>query len=184
MNTQASRFFAARRLGPRWLAALLLLLFFGLLQPGKAWSQAAVRLDDSTSPRASVQAPQVLDENGRPLIDNIQAEWAVIPFGWVSYRLSTASYIGRQVRIYYEVPVSIARLRSPKGLVVEWRSRGRFQGGRAHAGERVLVWSGMVQEAWMQESLDLTARLRLQDADLRSNEQFGFESFFMIEVVR
>lgn len=145
-------------------------------------AQAAERLDDSASPRARVQAPVVLAEDGRLLKDSPNATRATIRFGRVDYKLATTRYAGRQARIYYVVPPLIPGLRSPSGLGVEWRGNGLFSAGTAGPGERRLVWSGVVPGPWMTEGLDLTFHLDLRQLQLRSNEPFGFESHFEIEV--
>ena len=159
---------------PGWLAAGLLL--------GSMFSAAAQRLDDSTSPRARVQAPVVLSERGQPLAEDADARFAVIHFGQVEYRLSTARYLGRRARIHFVVPALIPGLRAPVGLQVEWRGNGLFSDGSAHAGERRLVWRGTVRDAWMTERLDLRARVDLRELRLPGG-MLGFESFFEIEVL-
>ncbi|MDR0261396.1 MAG: hypothetical protein LBI76_16475, partial [Comamonas sp.] len=77
----------------------------------------AIRLDDSSSPRAQINADfrnaQMLDPNTISL-----------PFGHIEYRLATAPYVGKQARIYYVTPLAVAGLRSPMGMQVQWRSGG------------------------------------------------------------
>jgi hypothetical protein len=143
---------------------------------------AAERLDDSASPRTRVQAPVVLGDDGRPLKDSRNPTRAIVQFGRVDYKLSTARYVGRQARIYYVVPAFIPGLRSPSGLRVTWRGNGLFAAGDAGPGERRLVWNGVVPGAWMAEALDLTFQVDLRELQLRANQPFGFESYFEIEV--
>ena len=144
--------------------------------------QAAERLDDSASPRSRVQARVVLSDEGRPLADSQRPTFAQVTFGRVDYKLSTGRYVGRQARIYYVVPAFIAGLRSPAGLLVEWRGSGLFASGRARPGERSLVWSGVVPGPWMSEGLDLAFRVDLRELQLQRDGRFGFESYFEIEV--
>lgn len=139
------------------------------------------RLDDLTSPRSQVQAPQVTDERGRPLADSAEARFAIIKFGRVDYRLATGRFVGQQARIYYVVPASIPGLLTPSGLQVQWRGNGVFADGVARPGERHLVWAGTVRERWMSEGLDLTLQLDLRAVRLPSDGRFGFESYFEIE---
>lgn len=141
------------------------------------------RLDDSTSPRSRVEAPVVLGNNGGLLADNPDATQAIVKFGRVDYRLATAPYVGKQARIYYVAPAAIPGLVSPSGLRLEWRGNGLFSDGSARPGERVLVWSGKVDDAWMSEGLDLTLYVELASIRLSPGESFGFESWFEIEVL-
>lgn len=153
---------------------------FALALGGTA--RAADRLDDSASPRSRVPAQVVYSNEGRPLQDSLEPVTAIVKFGRIDYRLAMARYVGRQARIYYVVPAQVAGLRSPAGLRVDWRGLGLFAGGSARPGERRLVWSGQVRDAWMNESLDLNWEVDLRELQLPRNGQFGFEAYFEIEV--
>jgi hypothetical protein len=145
-----------------------------------------MRLDDSASPRAVVQSRQVLSERGLPLDrpdGGPPPVFGIVHFGRVEYRLATAAYVGRRARIHYVVPPLIPGLRSPTGLRVEWRTQGLFSNGTARAGERVLVWTGMVREPFMTEAFDLTLQVRLSELALRANAPLAFESYFEIETL-
>lgn len=144
---------------------------------------SAERLDDSASPRAQVKAPLVLADTGGLLVDSIGATRAILKFGRVDYKLATAPYVGRDARIYYVIPAVIPGLRMPTALSVEWQGSGLFASGVAHPGERVQVWSGRVGEEWINEGLDLTMRVDLRELDLPQGANFGFESYFEIEVL-
>ena len=137
---------------------------------------APERLDDSSSPRSSVE-PTITSTNGS-VFDGAPPTEAALQFGWVEYRLNTAKYMGKNARIYFVVPAVIGNLRSPQGLRVEWRGRSAFASGSARAGERRLVWSGMVTSPRMEESLDL--RMGLALAEMQG--PLRFESYFEIEV--
>lgn len=157
-----------------------------ILLLGLLWLPLAVqaeRLDDSASPRQQVEAPVVLADTGGLLADSIGATQAILKFGRVDYRLATAAYVGQEARIYYVIPAAINGLRTPAALTVEWRGTGRFASGSAHAGERVLVWSGRIEEAWLNEGLELTMRVNLRELELPEGADFGFESYFDIEVL-
>ena len=167
-----------------WTAFAAAACCAALASPGQAAAQA-VRLDDSTSPRTQVQSVQVLSEHGRRLdapAPDVAPQYAIVRFGNVDYRLATAPYVGRQARIYYVVPATIPGLRTPTGVKVEWRTRGLFTAGAARGGERRLVWSGVVREAFMTESLELTMQFRLADVIARAGASLSFESYFEIEV--
>lgn len=142
------------------------------------------RLDDSASPRGRVPAVVALDETGRPLDASPNAERAQLRFGRIEYRLATAAYVGKQVRISYVVPAMVPGLRSPQALRVEWRGQPPLASGSGRPGDRVPVWTGRVSEPWTQVALDLTAWVELRELTLRGNEPFGFECYFDIEVIR
>lgn len=133
------------------------------------------RLDDSASPRSRVEAPQTLDIPDTTLM--------LLKFGRVDYKLATANFVGQQARLYYVIPASIPGLLSPNGLLVEWRGYAPFESGTGRPGDRVLVWTGTVTEAWMSTSLDLTMQVDLAALRLPSGASFGFESYFEIEVL-
>lgn len=137
----------------------------------------AERLDDSGSPRTRVQA--TLDMGMR----EPGAPYAWVSFRGVEYRLATASYIGRRARIYHVIPAFVSGLRSPAGLLVEWSGNGAFAAGSAMAGERRLVWAGVVSGPWMDERLDLRLRLDLREWRPVAGRPFEVESHFDIEVM-
>ncbi|QTR45673.1 hypothetical protein J9253_16955 [Thiothrix litoralis] len=138
-------------------------------------SYAGERLDDSASPRSRVEAPQAIE-----IPDTTQV---VLKFGQVDYKLATANFVGKQARIDYVIPASIPGLVSPNGLLVEWRGNAPFESGTGRPGDRVLVWTGIVSEAWMSTRLDLTMQVDLAALRLPSGVPFGFESYFEIEVL-
>ena len=140
-----------------------------------AWAQTA-RLDDSTSPRAMVQADLA---HAQPL----DAYLLRMPMGRVTYRMATAPYQGRRARIYYVVPMQIQGLRSPADLRVEWRTGGLFASGSARPGMRVPVWTGMVAGPWMNESLDLDFIVDARGLQGGRAAPLSFESYFEIEVL-
>ena len=154
-----------------WATGLLLLV----LGQAAAWAQTA-RLDDSTSPRAMVQADLV---HAQPL----DAYLLRMPMGRVTYRLATAPYQGRRARIYYVVPMHVQGLRSPADLRVEWRTGGLFAPGSARPGMRVPVWTGAVTGPWMNESLDLDFIVDARGLQGARAAPLSFESYFEIEVL-
>lgn len=160
------------------------------LAAGLAMSVAATlaappqRLDDSASPRPQIQPLRALSEQGRPLEDSPHARQAVLQFGRIDYRLSTAPWIGQPVRIYYVLPPLVTGLRSPAGLRVDWRGLGAFASGSGRPGGRYLVWSGTVPGPWMNEAIDLSWVVDLQQVELRPGEPFSMQAYFEIEVMR
>lgn len=149
-----------------------------------AWSAAAAeRLDDSASPRPTVQARVVVSDEGRPLAESRNPTRATVQFGRIDYKLATARHAGRNARIYFVVPAFVEGLRSPAGLRVEWTGLGQFASGSARPGERQLVWTGVVPGPWMMQALDLRFQVELRDLRLPRDGRFGIECFFEIEVV-
>ena len=149
------------------------------------FANAAVRLDDSASPRAFVQAPPMVSEFGYPLNQYRPGAPApqrgIVDFPHIEYRLTTAPFMGRNSRIYFVIPQLIAGLRSPQGLVVSWRSEGRFSAGSGRPGDKVLVWSGVVREAVMSEVLTLRAEYTLSELLPESAKGISVEYYFEIE---
>jgi hypothetical protein len=146
----------------------------------------AERLDDSASPRSQVTSPPMVSEQGYPLDQfqpGPQSLVGVVKFGRVDYKLATGKFVGKMARIYYVIPAVISGLRSPAGLQVEWRGNGLFANGTARPGERKLVWTGRVQDAFMSEGLDLTMKIDLRELQTRAGQGLAFESFFDIELL-
>ncbi len=143
---------------------------------------ATFRLDDSASPRARVEPQLVMADDGRPLSQSLAARTAHVQFGRIDYRLATASYVGRDARIYYVVPANIPGLRSPSGLQLTWQSQGSFASGSARPGQRTLVWSGKIRDAWFSESFMLNMQVQLAELIPSPRPALGFESYFEIDV--
>jgi hypothetical protein len=165
-------------------AAAAFACFAVLALPSSADAQA-LRLDDSTSPRAQVQSLQILSEQGRRLdapSPDAAPQYAIARFGNVEYRLATAPYMGHRARIFFVVPAVIPGMRQPSGVKVDWHTGGLFAPGSARGGERKLVWSGVVRQPFMVETLDLTMQFRLADVTARPGAGISFESYFEIEV--
>jgi hypothetical protein len=142
------------------------------------------RLDDSASPRAMVTSPPMLSEFGQPLDKAVRGPapvYGIVKFGRIDYKLATAKYIGKPARIYLVIPNSIPGLRSPLGLRVDWLGNGLFSSGTARPGERTLVWTGTVRDAFINEGLTMTMQIELRHL-LRASSGLAFESYFEIEV--
>ncbi|WP_296678529.1 hypothetical protein [Thiothrix sp. UBA2332] len=167
----------------RWVWQMLTLCWLMLVVSAPNTGMAAERLDDSASPRNRVAAPLVLANTGGLLAESEDATQAILQFGRVDYRLATAAFVGKEARIYYVLPASVPGLLSPAGMRLEWRGNGVFADGVANAGERVLVWSGRVNDVWLNEGLDLTLYVDLAALRLSQGENFGFEAWFEIEVL-
>lgn len=160
-----------RSLGKLCLLVASWALLLGLLASATA---QPMRLDDSASPRAHVS---VDFQQARAL----DAHTVAVPMGRIDYRLATAPHMGRRARIFYVVPPAIAGLRSPAGLQVVWRGQGSFASGAARPGDRVPVWLGIVQSAWMNESFDLQLRIDPRALQMSRGVPLSFESYFEIE---
>jgi hypothetical protein len=157
-------------------------LGFGLALSLVSFQLAAFeRLDDSASPRSVVSPQVVMSEQGRALADSFDARNAVVQYGRIEYRLAMKSYVGRHVRIYFVVPFNIPGLISANAVRLDWRGYSGLNDGSARPGEHVLVWSGVVREAWMNVGLDLSMHIDLSGFDLPSRDGVGFESYFEVE---
>ncbi|MEZ5537019.1 MAG: hypothetical protein R3F02_15530 [Thiolinea sp.] len=161
------------------LAALVVVLVSSLLTS----ASAGTRLDDSTSPRSRVEVARVLSERGQLLENDLYARYAVLRVGQVDYRLAMAAYVGQQVKIYYVIPPHINGLLSPDALKVSWSAGNDIAGGFAHAGDRVLVWSGLSDAAWKLVTLDLTIQVELEKLHQDANTYFGIEPYFEVEIM-
>lgn len=150
---------------------------------GSVQAGTVKRLDDSSSPRASVEAIQVLSERGRSLADDPKARKAFVHFGRVSYRLATAPYLGQQAAIYYVIPANVPGLLSAEALQVEWEGGRMMADGQGYLGDRIKVWSGQIQTAWFEDSVYLNMTLDLHQVRLDQDTEVGFESYFEIEVI-
>jgi hypothetical protein len=127
-----------------------------------------------------------MSEQGLPLDQNALAPTptvGIVKFSRIEYKLATAKYAGKQARIYYVIPPFIMGLRKPNGLRVEWRGGNVFANGSAQPGERFLVWTGTVRNAYMSDDLDLTMRLDLRELQTRPGAGLSFESYFEIETI-
>lgn len=162
------------------MPALCVVMLFGLPLLSHALTE---RLDDSASPRSRVESQTVLGDQGRLITGPTQPTMITLKFGRINYKLATAKFMGKQARIYYVVPPAIAGLRSPAGLKVEWRGNGIFSNGQARPGERNLVWTGTIRDAWMVEGLDVSMLVDLREIRLPPGATFGFESYFEIETL-
>ncbi|MET3465295.1 hypothetical protein [Variovorax atrisoli] len=162
-----------RRLHPG-LAAVAALLLGGM--PCAPAAAAVARLDDSASPRAQVRTDFA---NAQGMDGNM----LVLPFGRIEYRLATAAHVGRRARIFYVIPAMVAGLRSPAGMLVQWRGNGAFASGSGRSGDRVQVWNGVVQSPWINETFELTLRIDPRELRMPSGSALSFESFFEIETI-
>jgi len=145
-----------------------------------AWAQLA-RLDDSASPRAQVRA--TMDDGGIVRPGAPVSPVVRVSFGHIQYRLNTSRYVGKRARIFYVLPAAIPGLRTPAALQVNWRGEGLFASGTGRPGERVPVWSGVVHDAWMNESFDIGWQVDLRELRLQRGAQLGFEAYFEIETL-
>jgi len=159
------------------------MLLFPLLWIATQSGAAVLRLDDSASPRSRVPARMVVGDDGRPLPNSRGNVSITLKFGAVDYRLATAPFVGRHARIFYVVSPFVAGLASPDGLRIDWRGLGAFASGSARPGERTLVWSGVVNSAWLNESLDVTMHLDPRQYRPRRQTPFAVDSYFEIETL-
>ena len=158
------------------LAATVLAAAAGSAVPAAAQQ----RLSDALSPRQRVNAQ--LDWTERfprrgmhP--DKLNAMTASAP--GVELRLDTAAVQGRRARVFLVLPLDIGGLRSPNGLRMEWKGRGRFLDGSAIPGQRTLLFEGDINAPVLQGFLDITLHLDARDVTL----PFTCEPVYEIELL-
>lgn len=117
------------------------------------------RLDDSTSPRSRVEPRFVTDENGTALKRALEPDHAVLRYGQVIYRLDMRPHLGHKAKIYF---VRGAESGPPNGTRLNWAMTGGQMTGSLLSGERALVWSGTVEQPWMEMPLHLELDIHLQ----------------------
>lgn len=160
------------------LRAALIACAVGLVGLMPATAQQVFKLDDSASPRSRIDArleDSPLQQRSGPIVN--------VRFGRIDYRLATGAYVGRRARIFYVVPPVINGLLSPAGFTVQWQGGHLFANGTARPGERRQVWSGVVREAFMGDTLDLSLALDARQLRPVQNANLGFESTFEIELL-
>ena len=64
----------------------------------------------------------------------------------------------QRVRIFLVVPVTIVGLQSAESFEVSWASGGVFLSGRARAGQRALLFEGLVQQPVLSDTVDFSFR--------------------------
>ena len=160
------------------LRAALVACAVGLLGLVPASAQQVFTLDDSASPRSRVDArleDSPLQQRSGPIVH--------VRFGRIDYRLATAAYMGRRARIFYVLPPVINGLLSPAGFAVQWQGGHLFANGTARPGERRQVWTGVVREALMGDTLDLSLALDARQLRPVPDANLSFESTFEIELL-
>ena len=161
--------------------ALAISLLAGLASiASTAWAQFE-RLDDSTSPRAQVQA--TLDNGDIVRPGTPVSPIARVSFGRIQYRLATARYVGKRARIFYVIPAGVPGVRTPNAVQVSWRTEGLFASGTARPGDRIPVWTGVVRDPWINEAFDLSWQVDMRELRLQRGAALGFEAYFEIETL-
>lgn len=144
----------------RHALSLLVGLILAVTLPAAAETH---RVDDS--------ATQVLGTTLRlkPTAPLARGSQASIVSGDVSVivRLAVAPWKGRQGRIYMILPGQ------PEGAITAtWNTRGRLMPGVLRAGERTLVYEGLVQDDMIEDTLRLN--IRADERTLPRDQQLAF----------
>ncbi|MBS3997420.1 MAG: hypothetical protein KGZ67_08800 [Hydrogenophaga sp.] len=153
-----------------------------VVSAGAAQAQGVHPLDTTASPRQQVPALRVLDESGRPLGSNPFAQQAHAYFGRVEYRLATAAFVGQRARIALVLPAQARGLRRAAGLLFHWNGLDGTQSGEARPGQRQVIWSGMVEQAFTTLAIDLGMQLDLSATDAAGG-LVGIEPRFELELL-
>ena len=155
---------------PRAIAASLMLLAW----VGVASAQTFL-LDDSTSPRARVIPRAAVDETGKLLSRSLEPNRAILRFGEVVYRLDMRPHLAQTARDYF---VRQPEVGQPTGSLLHWSTGKGSLKGSLQSGERALVWSGIVNQDWlelsMQLELDFDLMRRLPNPKLGNTNQVTY----------
>lgn len=153
------------------------LLLAAFAMAALAAAAAPIRLDDSASPKARIEAaPRWLGEQeAAGNRDWLHAQVAEATN--VEVRLDTRAFVGRKGRIYLVVPDPVPGLLSPTGLRVSWLSRGGFSSGAAVPGSRTVVYDGGITSPVTVARLDFRFELdaRYVGRGLRIEPYFEIE---------
>jgi hypothetical protein len=98
------------------------------------------------------------DSQSHTVPPNVQMQWRTIAPGqgdtgmeaWVrvNVRIATREWLGRSGRIYMVLPRD-----QSANLEANWTTQGRLLAGRLVAGERTLVWAGVVAGDTLEDQL-------------------------------
>lgn len=162
---------------------LLLLICLLMISATQVSAQTIHRLDSSASPRQQVAAVQVLNENGLPFAQTPFSREAHAQFGRVEYRLATAAFVGRRVRIDLVLPPNVPGLRRASGLVFHWRGLDGALSGQVQPGQRLALWTGTIEQALTTLSIELGMRLDTSAIGNWNGGSFGVEPSFELAVL-
>lgn len=143
-----------------------------------AIAAAALLAVPATLPAATYR----VDDSGTQVSNNsVQMRWdSPLPGGAarsgvsgalnVALRLNVAAWRGRIGRIYMTLPAS------PSGpLSATWSTQGRLLPGSLRAGERTLVYSGLISDSALEDTLRLTLQADGQRLVRAEALNFSFE---------
>lgn len=116
---------------------------------------AAIRLDDSQSPRQRIDVQSRWANVGDGDFSEEELNEQVANVQGFETRLRTTPYVGRNASIYLTLPRVSKGLRVPTALRLEWTSQGRFAPGFVRPGDRALVFRGKIDGPLFVETLDL-----------------------------
>jgi len=139
------------------------------------------RLDDSLSPRQQLDLdtdwkyPMDADD-----IDHKQFNALVAHAHHVETRLNTAEFVGKEARIFLELPTDIRGLNAPEALLFSWTTNGLFEEGSVTPGNQRLIFEGAITEDVMIDIFDFTVELdgRYYFQDIK------FEPIYDIQIIR
>ncbi|MGO1073487.1 hypothetical protein [Lysobacter sp. CA199] len=141
---------------------------------------SALALSAATAP--ALAASYRVDDSGTQVsAPNVQMRWdSPLPGGGagsgvtgvldVALRLNVATWRGRVGRVYMSLPASPS---AP--LTATWTSQGRLLPGSLRAGERGLVYSGLIPETALEDHLRLSLRTDGQRLLRAETLNFTFE---------
>lgn len=136
---------------------------------------APVRLDDSASPRARIDAQPRWLHTGEGLSNPELLNAMVADVANLEVRLNTSRFVGKRARIYLVFPEFVPGIRSRSGIRAQWRTRGTLLPGTASPGDRALVYDGAITKPSLGDFLDLTLFLDARHLDRGARFEPAFE---------
>lgn len=135
-------------------------LFIFLLAGSVFVARAGEILDDSQSPKKqySVQFKWAHQGDVFELSkDDFYQLKACIPN--VEVRLNTADYLGKQAKIYLELPQTIDGVSSTEGFSLTWETDRVFASGGTTPGNRALIFDGEIKSLIMTDLFTFTLKM-------------------------
>jgi hypothetical protein len=130
-------------------------------------SVAATRVDD-TGTIVSVPSAQM---RWRAFVPGRAADHTVETQLNVALRLNLAPWLGKNIRLYHRLAQDV----NNEVFTVTWTGQGRLLPGTMRSGERVLVYSGPVNSATLEESISLVITADGRRVVRSQSLQFFFE---------
>ncbi len=100
--------------------------------------------------------------------------------GPLEFQLDLQKYLRKPVKLYFVVPYDGKSLSTPDALQISWPNQGKLVSGQGISDQRILVYQGVVDEAFWRQQL----YLRLKVDSRRFNPPLNSLPRFEIELIR